>query len=99
MRRRPRAEWLQRLQDHGIPAGPILDMAEAFASPLATARAMRVEVEHPVAGRVSQVGAPWKIDGQSSPMRLAPPVLGQHTAEVIKEVLGDDQAQLEEVRR
>jgi len=36
MRRRPRAEWLQRLQDHGIPAGPILDMAEAFASPLAT---------------------------------------------------------------
>jgi crotonobetainyl-CoA:carnitine CoA-transferase CaiB-like acyl-CoA transferase len=83
LRNATRDEWLRRLREHGIPAGPILDMAEAFASPLATERGMRVEIEHPVAGRVSQVGAPWKVDGQSSPIRLPPPVLGQHTAEVL----------------
>jgi formyl-CoA transferase len=95
LRSRSRAEWLERLEQHGIPAGPIMDLAEAFASPLAADREMRVEIEHPVAGRISQVGAPWKLDGHSSSMRLAPPTLGQHTAEVLREVLGYDDAMLE----
>jgi formyl-CoA transferase len=83
LRQGTRDEWLRRLREHGIPAGPILDIAEAFASPLATGRGMHVEIEHPIAGRISQVGAPWKVDGQSSPIRLPPPALGQHTAEVL----------------
>jgi formyl-CoA transferase len=95
LRSRSRAEWLERLEQHGIPAGPIMDLAEAFASPLAADREMRVEIEHSVAGRISQVGAPWKLDGHSSSMRLAPPTLGQHTAEVLREVLGYDDAMLE----
>jgi crotonobetainyl-CoA:carnitine CoA-transferase CaiB-like acyl-CoA transferase len=78
-----RDEWLRRLREHGIPAGPILDIAEAFASPLATERGMRIEVEHSMVGPISQVGAPWKIDGESSPVRLPPPSLGQHTSEVL----------------
>jgi formyl-CoA transferase len=85
-----RDAWLDRFQAFGIPAGPILDIAEAFASPLATAREMRVEVDHPAAGRISQVGAPWKVDGASSPIRLPPPRLGQHTDEVMRELLGID---------
>jgi crotonobetainyl-CoA:carnitine CoA-transferase CaiB-like acyl-CoA transferase len=91
-----RQEWLDRLGERGIPAGPILDIKEAFASPLATAREMRVEIEHPRAGHISQVGAPWKLDGDSSPIRLAPPALGQHTAEVMEDWLGYDG---EEIRR
>jgi crotonobetainyl-CoA:carnitine CoA-transferase CaiB-like acyl-CoA transferase len=87
LKRRTRDEWLARLREHDIPAGPILDMAEAFESPLATERDMRIEVEHPVAGRITQVGAPWKLDGQSSPIRLPPPVLGQHTDEVLRDWL------------
>src|ERR1700730_10543242 len=90
-----RAQWLDRLEQHGIPAGPILDLEEAFSSPLATEREMRIEINHPVAGRISQVGAPWKMDGRSSPIRLAPPTLGQHTAEVLRDVLGYDDAMLE----
>ena len=90
-----RAEWLERLERHGIPAGPTLNVAEAFSSPLASEREMRVEITHPVAGRISQVGAPWKMDGRSSPIRLAPPGLGQHTAEVLREVLGYDDAMVE----
>jgi crotonobetainyl-CoA:carnitine CoA-transferase CaiB-like acyl-CoA transferase len=85
-----RAEWLARFEAYGIPAGPIQSLAEAFASPLATTREMRVEIEHPVAGRISQVGAPWKLDGRSSPIRRPPPVLGEHTAEVVREWLGSD---------
>jgi formyl-CoA transferase len=83
LKRGTRDEWLGRLREHGIPAGPILDIAEAFASPLATERGMLIEVEHSIAGQISQVGAPWKVDGQSSPIRLPPPGLGQHTAEVL----------------
>ena len=95
LRRKPGAEWLDRLEQHGIPAGPIMDVGEAFASPLAGDREMRVEIEHPTLGRINQVGAPWKLDGRSSPIRLAPPTLGQHTDEVLREVLGDDAAMLE----
>jgi formyl-CoA transferase len=83
-----RDEWLARFEVQGIPAGPILDLREAFASPLATDRGMRVEIDHPVAGRVSQVGAPWKIDGESSPIRMPPPLLGQHTEEALSDWLG-----------
>jgi formyl-CoA transferase len=90
-----REAWLERLEQHGIPAGPIMDLREAFSSPLATDREMRVEIDHPEVGRISQVGAPWKLDGRSSPIRLAPPTLGQHTAEVLRDVLGYDDAMLE----
>ncbi len=89
LERRTRDEWLVRLRDYGIPAGPILDMAEAFNDPLATERDMRIEVEHPLAGHLSQVGAPWKLDGQSSPIRRPPPVLGEHNGEVLREWLGE----------
>jgi formyl-CoA transferase len=95
LQRDSRAHWLDRLEQHGIPAGPIMDLKEAFSSPLAADREMRVEVSHPTVGRISQVGAPWKMDGHSSPIRLAPPTLGQHTASVLREVLGYDDAMLE----
>jgi formyl-CoA transferase len=95
LQRDSRAQWLDRLERNGIPAGPIMDLQEAFSSPLATEREMRIEVNHPVAGKISQVGAPWKIDGRSSPIRLVPPTLGQHTAAVLREVLGYDDAMLE----
>ena len=84
LRRGTREEWLARFEQFGIPAGPILDIEEAFESPLATGRQMRLEIEHPSAGRISQVGAPWKLDGGSSPIRLPPPRLGEHTDEVLR---------------
>ena len=88
LRRGTCEEWLARFEQFGIPAGPILDMEEAFASPLATGRQMRLEIEHPTAGRISQVGAPWKLDGRSSPIRMPPPRLGEHTDEVLVAWLG-----------
>ena len=90
-----RSEWLERFEHFGIPAGPILDIEEAFASPLATEREMRLKIEHPKAGEINQVGAPWKIDGQSSPIRKPPPLLGQHTSEVLRELLDRDARELD----
>jgi formyl-CoA transferase len=91
-----RAGWLERFEQFGIPAGPILGMDEAFASPLATERDMKVEIQHPKSGLITQVGAPWKIDGDSSPIRIPPPLLGQHTAEVLREWIGSDASELDE---
>ncbi|MGH7760108.1 MAG: CaiB/BaiF CoA transferase family protein [Candidatus Dormibacteraceae bacterium] len=96
LREDTRARWLERFEQYGIPAGPILGMDEAFASPLATERDMTVEIAHPRSGLITQVGAPWKIDGASSPIRIPPPLLGQHTAEVLSEWLGTDSSELDE---
>jgi crotonobetainyl-CoA:carnitine CoA-transferase CaiB-like acyl-CoA transferase len=96
LREDTRARWLERFEQFGIPAGPILGIDEAFASPYATERHMTVEIEHPKAGRITQVGAPWKIDGASSPIRIAPPVLGQHTAEVLHDWLDMEMSELDE---
>ena len=85
---RTRSEWLETLSRAGIPAGPILELAEAFDSPLAAQRGMTLEIDHAIAGRIKQVGAPWKMDGASSPIRRPPPTLGQHTDEVLHEWLG-----------
>jgi crotonobetainyl-CoA:carnitine CoA-transferase CaiB-like acyl-CoA transferase len=95
---RSTGEWLARMEAAGIPAGPILDIATALSDPVAAERDMRVEVDHPVAGRTSQVGAPWKLDGRSSPIRRPSPLLGQHTAEVLTEVLGYSQDQVAAVQ-
>jgi crotonobetainyl-CoA:carnitine CoA-transferase CaiB-like acyl-CoA transferase len=96
--RRSTGEWLARMEAAGIPAGPILDLELAFSDPVAVERDMRVEVEHPVAGRIGQVGSPWKLDGSSSPIRMPPPLLGQHTAEVLTDVLGYSEEQVAAVR-
>ncbi len=96
LREDTRARWLERFEHFGIPAGPILGIDEAFASPFATERGMTVRIEHPKAGLITQVGAPWKIDGGSSPIRIAPPLLGQHTAEVLRDWLDIEVSELDE---
>ena len=79
------ATWLARLGEAGIPAGPILDVAEAFASPQAAALGSRVPLEHPSLGRVDQVGIPFELAGTPATIRLPPPLLGEHTDEILRE--------------
>src|SRR6267154_6725854 len=84
-KRRTSAEWLQRLEDAGVPAGPVLDVGQMHADPQTLARAMIVETSHPTAGRVASIGLPIKFSETPGSVRRAAPVLGQHTREVLRE--------------
>jgi formyl-CoA transferase len=77
------AEWLSRLEQAGIPGGPINDLAQAFAHPQAVAREMSVAVDHPVLGPMRQLGTPIKMSAAPlNPHRRAP-MLGEHTDAVL----------------
>jgi crotonobetainyl-CoA:carnitine CoA-transferase CaiB-like acyl-CoA transferase len=78
--------WLHRLDEAGIPCGPVNSVLAAFEQPQAVAREMRVEVEHPKLGRVPQVGLPYKLSATPASIRTAPPLLGEHSAEVLVEI-------------
>ena len=79
------AEWLGRLEAAGIPAGPILDLPAAFSTAQAQALGSRVPLEHPTLGRVDQVGIPFELSGTPASIRTPPPLLGEHTAELLAE--------------
>lgn len=82
-RTRTRADWTQAFDEVGIPCGPILDYAEAFAHPQAVAREMSVPVHHPLLGDMKAIGTPLKMSAAPlDPTRRAP-TLGEHTDEVL----------------
>jgi crotonobetainyl-CoA:carnitine CoA-transferase CaiB-like acyl-CoA transferase len=81
--RRTSAEWLRRLEDVGVPAGPVLDIRQMQADPQALARKMIVQTEHPTAGDVKAIGLPIKFSETPGGVRRPAPLLGQHTREVL----------------
>ena len=91
LRHETSAVWLERMEQAGLPAGPVLDILEMQADPQARAREMIVEVEHPTAGRVKTLGHPVKFSETPASLRHAAPVLGQHSREVLHEAGYDAQ--------
>ncbi|MGV6874218.1 CaiB/BaiF CoA transferase family protein [Pseudochelatococcus sp. B33] len=83
---RPVSEWVDMLLAVGIPAGPINDYGEALASAHAQERRMTMVAEHPVEGPLKLLGFPVKMGGTPQQLRLAPPLLGEHTDEVLAEI-------------
>jgi crotonobetainyl-CoA:carnitine CoA-transferase CaiB-like acyl-CoA transferase len=83
---RPTADWQATFEAAGIPSGPILDVLEAFAAPQAEALGMSASVEHPVLGVLRQVGIPFALDRTPGSIRTAPPLLGEHTDEVLRDL-------------
>ncbi|HEY4633154.1 MAG TPA: CoA transferase [Candidatus Limnocylindrales bacterium] len=81
---RTTADWVDALEAAEIPCGPIADVAAAFASPEARARGMLVEVEHPALGVLRQAGIPIELAMTPGAVRTAPPLLGEHTEEILR---------------
>jgi crotonobetainyl-CoA:carnitine CoA-transferase CaiB-like acyl-CoA transferase len=79
------ADWLQRFEAAGVPAGPVLDVAQMHADPQTQAREMVVEVPHSRVGKTKTLGTPVKFSATPGGVRRGAPVLGEHTREVLLE--------------
>ncbi len=93
----PTAEWLARLDAAEVPCGPVNDVLAAFAMPQAEARGMNATIRHPVLGELRQVGLPYKLSLTPAALSAPPPLLGEHSAEILAE-LGYESAEVDRLR-
>ncbi|MFO7635641.1 MAG: CoA transferase, partial [Caldilinea sp.] len=96
---RSSAAWLELFESLGVPAGPINDIATVLDDPQVRARAMVQEIDHPTAGRIKLLGPVAKFGRTPADVRAAPPPLGHHTDEVLRNLLGYDSERIAELRR
>ncbi len=90
-----RDHWVSLLLDAGVPAGPISDYAEVFASDHVKAREMKMTVDHPIEGAIPNIGFPVKLTGTPQQIRRPPPLLGEHNDEIFAELgLSDSERRL-----
>jgi crotonobetainyl-CoA:carnitine CoA-transferase CaiB-like acyl-CoA transferase len=98
MKTRAKADWLAALEAAKVPCGPINNLAEVFQDPQVQQRGMVQHWSHPLADDVALVASPMKLSATPPRADRPPPMLGQHTAEVLAEVLGLDARATEELR-
>jgi crotonobetainyl-CoA:carnitine CoA-transferase CaiB-like acyl-CoA transferase len=99
LKTRGKADWLNALEAAKVPCGPINSLAEVFDDPHVLARDMVNRWEHPLAASVDLVASPMKLSATPVRVDLAPPLLGQHTAEVLAQWLGASEARCAELRQ
>lgn len=92
------AEWVSQLEAVGVPCGPINDLAQVFADPQVQARGLAMQLPHALAGLVPQVASPIRLSGTPVEYRNAPPLLGEHTQEILERVLGLNSVAVEALR-
>lgn len=91
-------ELVELFTRYQVPHAPIMGVTEALAQPQAVAREMVVEVDHPTMGKIPIVGRSIKFPGASQPAPAAPPLMGQHTAEILSDILGLSPDRIEQLR-
>ena len=94
VKRRPSREWIARFDAANVPCGPINNYAEVFENAQVRHRGLRIEMQHPLAGKTPGVASPMRFS--ETPVSYgAPPLLGQHTREVLSAALGMSEAELD----
>jgi crotonobetainyl-CoA:carnitine CoA-transferase CaiB-like acyl-CoA transferase len=92
------AEWVTALEQAGVPCGPINDIAQVFADPQVQSRGLKVELPHSLGGTVPQVASPIRLSATPVEYRSAPPLLGEHTLEVLTGLLGLSNSEVDALR-
>lgn len=91
---RSKTAWIDALEAAGVPCGPINDLAEVFANEQVVARGMEVALPHPCGADVKLVRNPVRMSATPPDARTAPPLLGAHTDDVLRDMLGYDDARI-----
>ncbi len=98
MRARTTREWVEALQGAGIPCGPINTIEQALSEPQARSRGARLTLPHPAAGSIDLIASPMRFSETPARQDTPPPTLGQHTDEVLRELLGMSAEQTAKLR-
>ena len=96
--KRTTRDWVDALEQAGVPNGPINNLKQVFEEPQVIARGVRIEMEHPTAGKVPLVASPMRFSATPVEYKLPPPTLGQHTEEILRDVLKYDAAEIARLR-
>jgi formyl-CoA transferase len=94
----PSRWWIERLEEAGVPCGPINNMCEVFEDPHVQHRRMRVDIPHPLGVDVPTVASPMRFSETPVSYDRPPPMLGEHTDEVLREVLGYGEERISALR-
>jgi formyl-CoA transferase len=98
MKRRASRDWIVRLEAANVPCGPINDYKEVFEDPQVRHRGLKIETPHPLAGTTPGISSPMRFSETPVTYGVPPPMLGQHTQEVLKGVLAMSDAEIERLR-
>ena len=91
-------EWTEALESAGVPNGPINTLEEVFREPQAVARGLKIEIAHPLAGKVALIRSPMRFSETPVEHDVPPPLLGEHTDEILRGVLGRSDAEIAKLR-
>ena len=95
--KRTTRDWVESLEAAGVPNGPINNIAQVFEEPQVKARNIKIELDHPIAGKMPLVASPMRFSGTPIEHTMAPPTLGQHTEDVLRS-LGKSESELARLR-
>ncbi len=98
IRKRPSRQWIRDLEAANVPCGAINNMQEVFEDPHVQARGMRVDIPHPLSGTVPSVASPMRFSETPVTYDRPPPLLGQHTDEILRDLLGLDKDEITRLR-
>jgi formyl-CoA transferase len=98
VKQKTKAEWITVLERAGVPCGPINNLQEVFENEQVIARGIEMQTPHPTAGTMKLVASPMRLSKTPVELRMPPPLLGQHTDEVLQSYLQMSDAQIATLR-